>query len=165
MPLQVVQVRNDLLGKLGIVDPTAAPTIALEDCVIALNGAMQMLQTAGEDYFTRQTLSQNISAGTASYMLAQNIQAVLGPIRLAIETAICSRESRAVRPVRKDLRRWILVRRWIRHTAAYFVQNLRSGTIGDINRVFIWLAPMCRRIRNSRDRRRQRRAQLRGRRS
>jgi hypothetical protein len=142
MPLQVVQVRNDLLGKLGIEDPTTAPAIALDDCVIALNAAMQILQTAGEDYFTRQTLSQNISAGTASYMIAQSVQAILGPIRLASTPLMALESQGQYDQYARIFGGATAFGQGSGTPKAYHVQNLRNGTIGDINRIFIWLAPI-----------------------
>lgn len=142
MSLSVLQVRNDLLSKLGIEDATTASALALQDVVIAINGAMQVLQTAGEDYFTRQKFSQVISAGTASYWIAQSVQAVLGPIRLngAPLNALTSRGQLDQ-----------FGRIFAGATAygspaglptAYWVENLRNGTQGDINQIIIWLAPI-----------------------
>lgn len=141
MPLSIAQVRDDLLSKLGIESVADASALALQDTLVAFNGALQILQTAGQDYFTRQTLSQTISAGTATYMIGQNVQAVLGPIRLngSPLNALTSRGefdqysrifggATAYGPGSGTPK-------------AYFVQNLRNGTIGDINRIFIWLAP------------------------
>lgn len=81
MSLQIVQARNDLLSKLGIEDPTTAPALALQDVVVAINGAMQMLQTAGQDYFTRQQTTLTLSAGTALYNISGSVQAVIGPVK------------------------------------------------------------------------------------
>lgn len=81
MPLQVVQARNDLLSKLGITDAAVASALTLQDVVIALNGALQMLQTAGQDYFIREELTLTLAAGTATYNVPANLQAVLGPVR------------------------------------------------------------------------------------
>lgn len=78
--LTIVQTRNDLLSKLGIEDASLAEPLVLQDVVIAINGAMQILQTAGEDYFTRQFLDIPLIAGTTFYTL-QNTQSVIGPIR------------------------------------------------------------------------------------
>jgi hypothetical protein len=81
MPLQVVQARNDLLSKLGITDAALATALTLQDVVIALNGALQMLQTAGQDYFVREELTLTLAAGTATYNVPANLQSVLGPVR------------------------------------------------------------------------------------
>ncbi len=81
MSLTIVQTRNDLLSKLGIEDATLAPALALQDVVIAINGAMQMLQTAGQDYFTRETVTLTLAAGTSIYTVPASMQAVIGPVR------------------------------------------------------------------------------------
>jgi hypothetical protein len=82
--LTLPQVANDLLSKLGIEgsDPSQAPPLAQQDVVIAINGAMQRLQTAGQDFFTRQKIILTLGAGTAVYNISQAVQAVIGPIRL-----------------------------------------------------------------------------------
>lgn len=80
MPLTVIQCRNDLLSKLGIIDAATASALTLQDVVVAINGAMQMLQDAGQEYFTKQTLTQTLSAGTAAYTIPGSVQSVLAPI-------------------------------------------------------------------------------------
>ena len=81
MPLTISQVRDDLLSKLGIEDAATATSLDLQDVAIAINGAMQMLQTAGQDYFTRQTIQIGVYAGTSIYPISQDVQAILGPGR------------------------------------------------------------------------------------
>ncbi len=81
MSLQIVQVRNDLLSKLGIEDATLAPVLALQDVVIAMNWAMQQLQTAGQDYFTRERITLTLAAGTSTYNVPTSLQSVIGPVR------------------------------------------------------------------------------------
>ncbi len=81
MPLTIAQVRDDLLSKLGITDANDATDLTLQDVVVAVNGAMQYLQTAGQDYFTRELLTVTLGAGTAVYLIPASIQAVIGPIR------------------------------------------------------------------------------------
>jgi hypothetical protein len=84
MPLTIVAVANDLLSKLGIEgsDPSQASALAQQDVVVAINGAMQRLQTAGQDFFTRQKIILTLGAGTSVYQISQAVQAVIGPIRL-----------------------------------------------------------------------------------
>lgn len=81
MSLQIAQVRNDLLSKLGIEDVADASALALQDCVVAINAAMQMLQTAGQDYFTRETKTTALVAGEPSFTVDQLTQAIIGPVR------------------------------------------------------------------------------------
>ncbi len=80
MSLTIKQTRDDLLSKLGIEDSSTASALALQDVVIAINGAMQMLQTAGQDFFTRQFLTIPLLAGTTFYSI-DNVQSILGPVR------------------------------------------------------------------------------------
>ncbi len=144
MPLTIKQVANDLLSKLGIEgsDPSAAPALAQQDVVVAYNGAMQMLQTAGQDFFTRETISQNFGAGTASFTVARAAQAILGPIRLSGTTPLKALLSRG----EYDQFDRIFLGEATYGAAlgvpiAYFVENLRDGSTGDINKINIYLAP------------------------
>lgn len=142
MSLTIAQVRDDLLSKLGIEDFTLANALVLQDCVIAINGAMQFLQTAGQDYFTREKITTTIVSGTALYPLAQTVQAIIGPIRFNNS-----------KPLRALLSRGELDQfdriflgdadygAAAGEPIAYWVENLRSGSVGDINQINIYLAP------------------------
>ncbi len=141
--MQIVQVRNDLLSKLGIEDATTAPALVLQDVVLAINGAMQTLQMAGQDYFTREHITLALGAGTALYTIARTIQAVIGPVRWNDEV-----------PLRALLSRGELDqfgRIFLGETTfgmptgdpiAYWIENLRQGTTGDIDQINIYLAPI-----------------------
>ena len=143
MSLTISQVRDDLLSKLGIEDAALASALALQDVVVAINGAMQMLQTAGEDYFTRQHLTVALAAGTASYTLAGAVQAVLGPIRMSASGAPL--RALASRGELDQYDRIVLGSTTYGAAAgtprAYWVENLRAGTTGDINQINLFFCP------------------------
>jgi hypothetical protein len=142
MPLTIVQVRNDLLSKLGIEDATLAPTLALQDVAVAINGAMQMLQTAGQDFFTREKLTVSIGVGTAMYSIAKTVQAVIGPIRWNDSQPLRALSSRG--ELDQFDRIFLGVSDFgaaLGDPLAYWVENLRSGSTGDINQINIWLVP------------------------
>jgi hypothetical protein len=141
--LQIVQARNDLLSKLGIEDASLAPALSLQDVVIAINGAMQLLQTAGQDYFTREILTIALSAGTSIYTVPASVQSVLGPVRW-----------NNVKPLRGltsegELDQFDRIFNGGTDYGigtdgspiAYFVKYLRSGTQGDICAISFRLAP------------------------
>lgn len=140
--LTIGQVRNDLLSKLGIEDFTLAPALALQDCLIAINFGMQMLQTAGQDYFTRQVITFPIFAGTALYPISQAVQAILGPIRLngAPLKALQSRGEM------DQFDRIFLGSSDFGVSAgdpfAYWIQTLNSSAAGDNTQINIYLAPV-----------------------
>lgn len=142
MSLTLAQVGDDLLLKLGFAVAASAPALAKQDTIVAINGAMQMLQTAGEDYFTRQTISQTISAGTASYMIGMNVQAILGPIRLGSVPLNALESQGQYDQYSRIFGGTIAFGAGTGTPKAYLVQNFRNGTIGDINRIFIYLAPV-----------------------
>lgn len=142
MSLQIVQVRNDLLSKLGIDVPADASAQALQDVVVAINGAMQMLQTAGQDYFTREEIEIGIYAGTSIYPIARSVQAVLGPVRLDNEKPLRGLESQG--QYDQFARMYLGATEYGPSDGdpqAYWVKYLREGSAGDVCDISIYLAP------------------------
>jgi hypothetical protein len=142
MPLTVAQCRDDLLSKLGIESAALAPALALQDVVVAINGALQELQRAGEAFFTRESLTVTIGAGTAFYTLPQTIQSVIGPARLNDVTPLRGMNSRG------ELDQFARI--FFNDTGvgagtgvpmAFYVDTRRNGTTGDIVRSNLYLAP------------------------
>ncbi len=143
MPLSVIQARNDLLSKLGVNDPAQATALMLQDVVIALNGGMQTLQTAGQDYFTRERISLTLSAGTAIYNIPTAVQSVLGPVRWNDTKPLRALESQG------ELDQFARI--YLGETAygsgangdpiAYWPNYLKTGNIADICGIIITLCP------------------------
>lgn len=143
MSLTIVQARNDLLSKLGIENAAEASALALQDVVVAINGAMQMLQTAGQDYFTRQRLTLTLAAGTAVYNVPLSLQAVIGPVRW--------NGTKPLRALTSQGEYDQFARMFLGEEeygvgddgdpVAYWPDYLRNGTVGDICAVTINLAP------------------------
>jgi hypothetical protein len=141
--LNITQVRDDLLSKLGIEDNTLAPALALQDVVIAINGAMQTLQMAGQDFFTREKLNIGFSAGTAMYPLTQTIQEILGPVRLNDSQPLRALMSRGeLDQFDRIFNGTVTFGESPGLPIAYFVENLRYPTGPDANQVNLWLAPV-----------------------
>jgi hypothetical protein len=144
MPLTVKQAANDLLSKLGIEgsDPSLASALAQQDVVIALNGAMQMLQTAGQDFFTRAQVTLTLSVGTSIYWIPATIQAVLGPVLWN-----ASKPLRALTSLGEFDQFARIFQGGSAYGAgsgepvAYFVEFLRNGTSGDICQPVMKVAP------------------------
>lgn len=141
--LQIVQVRDDLISKLGYESVAAVPATGLQDVVIAINGAMQMLQTAGQDFFTRQTLTVALTVGTTFYTLPGSVQSVLGPIRWNNLKPLRALESRGqldqYQRIFGDNTSYGV---GTGDPEAYWVENVRnSSSAGDINQINIYLAP------------------------
>lgn len=143
MPLSVIQTRNDLLSKLGIDDVADATSLMLQDVVIAINGAMQMLQTAGQDYFTRERRTLTLSAGTAIYNIPTAVQSVLGPVRWNDVKPLRALESQG------ELDQFARI--FLGETdygsgdagdpIAYWPNYLKTGSVGDICGIIITLCP------------------------
>lgn len=140
--LNIIQVRNDLLSKLSIEDPSLASALTLQDCIIAINQAMQVLQTAGQDFFTREIVSVPFSAGTAFFAMDKSLQAIIGPARWNDTIPLRALTSRG------ELDQFDRI--FLGETGygadvgvpmAYFVENLRSGTSGDIDQTNVFLCP------------------------
>lgn len=142
MSLTIVQARNDLLSKLGIEIPAEASALTLQDVVIALNGAGQMLQTAGQDYFTREEITVSIYAGTSIYPISRSVQAVLGPVRLDDEKPLFALESQG----QYDQFDRIFSGNddygpGSGEPQAYWPKYLKQGVAGDICDIELYLAP------------------------
>lgn len=141
--LTIVQTRDDLLSKLGIPDIALATPLILQDVVVAINGAMQMLQTAGEDFFTREEIELTLGVGTAVYVIPKSIQSVIGPVRW--------NNSKPLRALTSEGEYDQFARIFLGQSGygsgslgvpvAYFVKYLRNGTEGDICAISIRLAP------------------------
>ncbi len=142
MSLQIIQVRNDLLSKLGIEDATTASALVLQDVVVAINGAMQLLQSAGQDYFTREEITVGIYAGTSIYAISRNVQSVLGPVRLDDEKPLFALESQG--QYDQFDRMFIGGDNYgpgDGEPMAYWVKYLREGSTGDVCSIELFLAP------------------------
>lgn len=141
--LTITEVKNDLLTKLSIEDPSSATPNALQDVLLALNGAMQMLQTAGQDFFTRQTITAAFGAGTAVIALDRTIQTVIGPARWNNSKPLRALESRG--ELDQFDRIFLGVSDYgaaLGDPEAYWVENLRDGLSGDIDKINLYLAPV-----------------------
>lgn len=127
--LRNIDVRDDLLRKLGIETAGSASAAMLEDVRGAFNYAQQTLWMAGPDYFNRSQIGLVLVAGTSSYDLATTVQSVLGPVRLPSGRTLRALESRA------ELDNWGLLYLGQSEAAvddgtprAYWVENLyQSG--------------------------------------
>ncbi len=146
MPLTIKQTRDDLLSKLGIEDATTASALALQDVVIAINGAMQMLQTAGQDFFTREFQTITLLAGTTFYTIS-NVQAILGPVRWNDSKPLRELESRG--EIDQFSRIFMGGTAYGTGTpaepeACFFeaVRNSNSSSAGDITQFNLFLAPI-----------------------
>lgn len=76
------QLRDHLLSQLQLKNSGTAPLGAKEAVTTAINRALQEIWLAGPDYFRRRKLTINTVASTSGYALPQNIQEVLGPVRI-----------------------------------------------------------------------------------
>ena len=147
MSLTLNKAALDLISKLGvdnITDPTTASIQIQEDVITALNGAGQWLQRAGEDFFTRTTITQALTAGTAQYLLSENMQSVIGPIRLNNQVPMAALRSRG----ELDQFDRIFLGQADYGAAggtpiAYWVESVYAsgGFSGDIAAINIWVAP------------------------
>ncbi len=140
--LTINQTRDDLLSKLSIPDASLADVQALNDCWQAMNSALQVLQTAGEYFFTRTKESFPFSAGTAVYALPQDVQNVIGPARWNDQIPLRALASRG----ELDQFDRIFLGSSSYGVAlgvpmAYFVEEVRAGNAGDIVQTNIYLAP------------------------
>lgn len=93
--LRKVDVRDDLLRKLGIETAGSASAGMLADVLAAMNYAQQTMWMAGPDYFTRSRIDVVLVDGTDVYTLGTSVQSVLGPMRLPSGRTLRALESRS----------------------------------------------------------------------
>lgn len=143
MPLTIAQVYADLLSKLGIESVVGVSSLVQQDCIVAINGAMQMLQSAGERFFTQEQITLTLAAGTSSYTVAKTIQSVIGPVRLNDETPLRALTSRGEYD---EFDRIFLGDTGYGAAAgtpiAYYPEFTRSGSTGDIVLITFYFAPV-----------------------
>lgn len=149
MSLTISQARDDLLSKLGVENSALATALMLQDVVIALNGALQTLQTAGQDYFTRQVLTGTFLAGSSFITLPASAQAVIGPVRITsgpnAGQALSALQSRG--EADQFARIYGNDTAWgsgsLAEPIAYWIENLRNTNVGgDINQINVRPCPV-----------------------
>ncbi len=141
--LSIIQVRNDLLSKISIEDPSLATANAIQDVLLAINGTLQILQTAGQDFFTRETAFFAFTAGTAVYALPKSVQTIIGPARWNNLKPLRALGSRG--ELDQFDRIFLGVSDYataLGEPEAYWVENVRSGNSGDIDQINLYVAPL-----------------------
>lgn len=76
------RVANDVALVWGYLDYNDVPDFGKDRIRIDVNAAIQLMQVAGEDFFAREDYVLNLTSGSGSYELPQDIQTVLEPVRL-----------------------------------------------------------------------------------
>ncbi len=78
-----LDIRNDILRRVWVDDPTKTPAHVLADATTAVNAALQMLWLArGSDFFTSADITATITGGSRSVALPATVQEVLA-VRIA----------------------------------------------------------------------------------
>jgi hypothetical protein len=142
MSLTVIQARNDLLSKLGIEDPAEASALTLQDVVVAINGAGQMLQTAGQEYFTKERISVGIYAGTSIYPIPRTTQNAIGNVLLDDAKPLTGLDSEG--QYNQFGRTFLGETEYgpgVGEPRAYWVDFTKDGDSGDICDINLWVAP------------------------
>ena len=145
MPIPISAVYADLLSKLGIESTAGVSALQQQDCVIAINGALQILQTAGETYFTRQKISQALSVGTSVYNLGTALMSLIGPVRWNDQVPLTALESRG--QVDQYDRIYNGNTGYGQGSAGqpecYFAEYVNNGSgAGNIDQVNLWIMPV-----------------------
>jgi hypothetical protein len=83
--LSICDVVSDVLSMWGIFCRKTAPDFAIEAAINITNQSLQMVwnNAEGRNYWTSATVTVTLSAGQSSIDLADDIQNVVGPCRLA----------------------------------------------------------------------------------
>jgi hypothetical protein len=86
--VNIGDILKDAVGVFGFKDAASAPQQALDRALNDINGAIQQITNAGEDFFGREEMTVTLIADTESYVLAKNVQTVLKPARLSDGTVL-----------------------------------------------------------------------------
>lgn len=73
----------DALAVVGLYNPAGAPSFMRDRALADINGALQLMQLAGEDFYSREEITLTIPSGNASVEISEPVQRVLEPVRLA----------------------------------------------------------------------------------
>ena len=84
--MDALDLRNDLLNLLHFEQTASAPVGAKDDIATALNRAFQEIFLRGPDFFRRSEKSFNTVAATQAYTLTDDVQEVLEPVRIGLNT-------------------------------------------------------------------------------
>lgn len=76
------RVANDIGQVWGYDDFGDVPGFGQDRIRIDINQAIQLMQSCGEDFYGREDLVLDLTTGSGSYELPQNVQSVLEPVRL-----------------------------------------------------------------------------------
>lgn len=72
----------DALAVVGLYDPAKAPAFMRDRALADINGALQLMQLAGEDFYSREEITVTIPADAISVNLPATVQRVLEPVRM-----------------------------------------------------------------------------------
>jgi hypothetical protein len=85
----------DALAVVGLYDPTKAPAFMRDRALADINGALQLMQLAGEDFYSREEISVTIPENAISVALDASIQRVLEPVTLSTGDNLISLTTRS----------------------------------------------------------------------
>lgn len=141
--LTIAQAANDLFDKLGITYASATSQ-QIQDVMVAINESLQILQTAGQEYFLRTKPSLTITAGIQSYPLDAATQAVLGPVKLANGKPLSVLRTKGqLDQFARIFKGSIAYGAGVGEPEAYYVEFVRNtNSAGDIVGVNLYLAPI-----------------------
>lgn len=88
MARTLLQIFDDVIKLLGVETPNFSPMYVRERVVSEVNGALQMMSAAEQDYFTREKLNLNLTSGAPDYDLPEDLLHVVFPVRLADGTLL-----------------------------------------------------------------------------
>ena len=86
---------SDALAVVGLYDPAKAPAFMRDRALADINGALQLMQLAGEDFYSREETTITIPAGSISVALDAAIQRVLDPVTLSTGASLIALATRA----------------------------------------------------------------------
>lgn len=140
--LTLRQVFDGCMLLLGYDNPDFATAVDRGVCFGSIQSALQVMQSAGEDYYTREPLTVTLAAGTACYRLDSSVTTVLAEGRLSngqlLQKLITRAQYQQFAPLFLGISSAVPAQ-----PMAYWTEALRNTASGatDSTVVNIWFAP------------------------
>jgi hypothetical protein len=123
----------DALAVVGLYNPAGAPAFMRDRALGDINGALQLMQLAGEDFYSREETTITIPADSISVTLDASIQRVLEPVTLEFGGALIALTTRSQFQDFGALYMGTIAPLVAGTPMAYFIEGTRSGMADSVS--------------------------------
>lgn len=141
MSLTILDLYNDGMALLGIYNPSVVPQEVRDHVLSDINQALQLMQLAGEDFYSREYLPITLAAGTSLYSLPEEVQQILEPVRLSNGSTLVGLKSRSDYDKFGETFLGVIGNVPNGEPLAYFVETLRDNAGPDATMINFYVTP------------------------